>query len=156
MDGYLLDDAAQQLLTKLTVDATSVPNFSLQDGLLRFKGRVWIGNNATVQQSIMSSLHASPVEGHSGIPVTYQRIKKLFAWPAMKKCIQEFVASCMVCQQAKPERVKYPGLLQPLPILDRAWQTVTLDFVEGLLKSEDYNTILVMVNRFTKKAHFML
>lgn len=40
LDGYLLDDATQQLLTKLTVDATSVPNFSLQDGLLRFKGRV--------------------------------------------------------------------------------------------------------------------
>jgi hypothetical protein len=104
----------------------------------------------------MSSLHASPVEGHSGIPVTYQRIKKLFAWPAMKKCIQEFVASCMVCQQAKPERVKYPGLLQPLPILDRAWQTVTLDFVEGLPMSGSFNCILAVVDKFSKFAHFLL
>jgi transposase InsO family protein len=156
LDGYLLDDATQQLLTKLTVDATSVPNFSLQDGLLRFKGRVWIGNNATVQQSIMSALHASPVGGHSGIPVTYQRIKKLFAWPAMKKCIQEFVASCTICQQAKPERVKYPGLLQPLPVPDRAWQTVTLDFVEGLPMSGGFNCILVVVDKFSKFAHFLL
>lgn len=94
LDGYLSDEAVQQLLTKLFVDAASVPNFSLRDGLLRFKGRVWIGNNSPLQQSIILALHASPVWGHSGVPVTYQHIKKIFAWPSMKKGIQEFVAAC--------------------------------------------------------------
>lgn len=131
LDGYLSDEAVQQLLTKLFVDAASVPNFSLRDGLLRFKGRVWIGNNSPLQQSIILALHASPVWGHSGVPVTYQHIKKIFAWPSMKKGIQEFVAACTMCQHAKPDRVKYPGLLQPLPVPTRAWQTVSMDFTEG-------------------------
>jgi hypothetical protein len=32
----------------------------------------------------------------------------------MKADIQSFVQACVVCQQAEPDRAKYPGLLQPL------------------------------------------
>jgi hypothetical protein len=56
---------------------------------------------------------------------------------------------------AKIERVKYPGLLQPLPVPSHAWQTVSLDFVEGLPKSKGYNCILVVVDKFSKYAHFL-
>lgn len=42
----------------------------------------------------------------------------------------------------------------PLPIPKGAWQNVTMDFIEGLPKSEGSNAILVVVDRFTKYAHF--
>jgi hypothetical protein len=63
--------------------------------------------------------------------------------------------SCQVCQQAKPERVKYPGLLQPLPIPDGAWKVVSLDFVEGLPQSRNMNAVLVVVDKFSKYSHFI-
>jgi hypothetical protein len=65
------------------------------------------------------------------------------------------VDACAVCKQAKPERVKYPGLLKPLAVPDAAWQVVTLDFVEGLPRSAGYNSILVVVDKLTKYAHFL-
>jgi transposase InsO family protein len=58
----------------------------------------------------MSALHDSPVGGHSGVPVTFQKIFKLFYWPAMCTAIREYVQSCTVCNQAKPDRSKYPGV----------------------------------------------
>lgn len=103
----------------------------------------------------MSSLHTNAVRGHSGLEVTYHKIKTLFAWPKLKQTVKTFVSQCAVCQQAKTERVAYPGLLAPLPIPNGAWQTVTLDFMEGLPKSAGHNCILVVVDKFSKYSHFL-
>ena len=47
------------------------------------------------------------------------------------------------------------GLLQPQPIPDGAWQDLSMDFIEGLPKSEGYDVIMIIVDRFTKYAHFI-
>jgi hypothetical protein len=73
----------------------------------------------------------------------------------MKSAMKTFVQSCSICQQAKPERLRYPGLLQPLPVPETAWEMVSLDFVEGLPKSGQFNCILVVVDKFSKLAHFV-
>lgn len=73
----------------------------------------------------------------------------------MKHQIKAYVQTCFTCQQAKPERVKYPGLLQPLPTPDAAWKMITMDFIEGLPTSGMANSIMVVVDKFTHYAHFI-
>lgn len=73
----------------------------------------------------------------------------------MNHSIQEFVSSCTTCQHTKTKKVPYPGLLQPLEIPAQAWQVVTMDFIEGLPSFSSYNCILVVVDKFSKYAHFM-
>jgi hypothetical protein len=36
-----------------------------------------------------------------------------------------------------------------------AWQMVTMDFIEGLPQSDQANCILVVVDKFSKYAHFL-
>lgn len=122
----------------------------------KLRGRILVPPDPEMQKKIVNALHASPIGGHSGYHVTYQKVKSLFVWTRMKQMIQDIVAQCQICQMAKAERVKYPGLLQPLPIPQFAWQVVTMDFIEGVPKSHSYNCIMVVVDKFSKYAHFVL
>lgn len=155
IEGYTDDPQAQQLPTELAVHPENAKGYSLVEGLIRYKGRVWLGTNTLAQNHVMQALYSSAVGGHSGALATYHRIKAIFAWPGMRNAITQFVQSCSVCQQAKVEHVKTPGLLQPLPIPDQAWQVVYLDFIEGLPKSARYDTILVVIDKFTKYGQFI-
>lgn len=73
----------------------------------------------------------------------------------MRAAVLQYVQACMVCAQAKPDRAGYPGLLQPLPVHRCSWEVVSMDFVEGLPLSGSANVILVVVDKFSKFAHFI-
>ena len=155
MSSYKSDNMATDLITKLSIDPTVVDHFSFKDGLLRYRNKIWIGVVPELQLRIVAALHCSPMGGHSGIPVTLRRLKQYFAWKGMRTMVHSFVSSCLTCQQAKPDRAKYPGLLQPLPVPEGAWQIISMDFVEGLPKSGSSDTILVVVDKFSKYSHFI-
>ena len=142
-------------MTELSVTGRNDKGYSLDNGVLRYKGRIWVGQNPLAQQHIMQSLHATALGGHSGVLATYQRVKKLFDWTKMKRDVAEFVQGCTVCQQAKPEHCRQPGLLQPHEIPPHPWHTISWDFMEGLPKSNGFEVILVVIDKLTKFAHFL-
>lgn len=131
LSSYHEDPATQHLLQKLSLQPQGIDNFTLVDGVIRFKGRVWLGTHTKAKQAILLSMHNSGIGGHSGVNATYHRIKSLVAWPGLKKDVLSFVQTCSICQQAKVEHCKTPGMLQPLPVPLQAWHTISMDFVEG-------------------------
>jgi hypothetical protein len=153
--SYVDDPQAQQLLQQLAVDPSSIQHYTLRQGILRYQGRIWVGRDTTLQNQIVSAFHDSPQGGHSGFPVTYRRLSSLFKWPRLKSMVREFVRSCYTCQQAKPEHIHPPGLLQPLPIPSAPWEVASMDFIGGLPPSKQFNCILVVVDKLTKYAHFL-
>lgn len=155
VSSYAADARAQELLSKLAIASDAMPHFTLRDGLIRYKFRIWVGNDIGLQTKLITAVHASAVGGHSVVAVTYRRLKQLFVWAGMKSAVQSFVSACVICQQAKPDRTKLPGLLQPLPVPDRAWSVISMDFIEGLPSSGGFNCILVIVDLFSKYSHFL-
>lgn len=155
LNSYAVDEAAQQLLQQLVVSSPNAEGFSLHNGVIKLNGCIWIGANASLKTKLISAFHASAVGGHSGIQATFQRVKKLFAWQGMKQNIVDFVHQCDICQKAKHEHCKYPGLLQPLPLPSGPWTDISMDFIEALPKSDGFTVILVVVDRFTKYSHFI-
>lgn len=76
--SYHSDSSAVKLLAQLGAQPTSVPSYSLDQGIIRYKGRVWLGSSKPIQQQVLQAFHASPMGGHSGAPAAYSRIKCLF------------------------------------------------------------------------------
>ena len=73
----------------------------------------------------------------------------------MHRSVEEYVKSCDICQKVKTETMAPAGLLQPLPVPCKVWDDISLDFVEGLLMSQGKDAIMVVVDRFSKSAHFL-
>lgn len=108
--GYADDPLALKILADPTGD------YSVQDGLIKHQGRVWLGANLLAQQHVLEAIYCSGVGGHLGFQATYYRIRHLFSWPRMKSTVAKFVQECQVCQQAKVEHVRPLGLLQPASV----------------------------------------
>jgi hypothetical protein len=154
-DWYPQDPEASALLAQLALNPDSHSPFSLHQGIIRFKNRLWLGSNKDLQAAVLTALHNSPIGGHSGAPVTYQKVKQLFYWPSLKSDVLKYVQSCTTCIQAKPYRSSYPGLLQPIPVPTATWDVISMDFIEGLPRSGSANAILVIVDKYSKYAHFV-
>ncbi|CAJ2662565.1 unnamed protein product [Trifolium pratense] len=142
-------------LNALTIkDSFPIPTVDeLLDEL--FGARMVIPPKATLIQQILEEFHTSPIGGHAGMTRTLARIKSQFYWSAMKKDIFDYVQNCLVCQQAKTTNTLPAGLLQPLPIPSQVWEDIAMDFITGLPLSFGYTTIMVVVDRLTKYAHFI-
>jgi hypothetical protein len=68
----------------------------------------------------------------------------------------EYVALCNTYQRVKAEHQRPARLLQPLKILEWKWEEIGMDFIVGLPRTQaGYDLIWVIVDRFTKVAHFI-
>jgi len=107
-----------------------------------------------LRKDIMHMHHGAPAAGHQGMVRTYDLVRRLYWWPSMRADIETFVASCDTCQRNKAASGKTAGELAPLPIPDRPWLSVGMDFVTGLPQTKNgYNAMFVMVDRFSKMVH---
>ena len=105
----------------------------------------------SVRQEIMVAHHDDKWAGHFGVDKTAELIRRHFWWPAMVADITTFVSSCPKCQVNKNSTQAPTGLLQPLPIPDDRWHTVSLDFLTGFPRLRDgFGSILVFVDKLTK------
>lgn len=95
------------------------------------------------------------MRGHSGMHATKKRIASLVYWKGLTTDVKKCIRECLVCQRCKSETVASPRLLHPLPVPNRAWSIISLDFIEGLPNSNRKNSILVVVDHLTKYGHFL-
>ena len=63
--------------------------------------------------------------------------------------------TCDTCAHAKAVHHRPCGLLQPRPIPNRPWASISTDFITDLPNIEGFNSVLVVVDRFTKMASFI-
>ena len=139
----------------LSKNPSSNHGYEVRGEQLWFKGRLVLPQNSRFKNALLHEFHDTPIGGHLGIFRTYKRVAASFYWVGMKKDIQDYVQRCDVCQRNKHDSLAPAGLLQPLPIPDRVWEDVSMDFIEGLPSSNGFSVILVVVDRLSKYGHFI-
>ena len=128
--------------------------FQLQDGYL-FKGNRLCIPDCSLKESIIIEAHAGGLGGHFGRDKTLAAVSEHYYWPKMERDILRHVQGCKICHVAKSHG-QNTGLYTPLPIATTPWEDVSLDFAVGLLRTQrSKDSIMVVVDRFSKMAHFV-
>ncbi len=107
-----------------------------------------------IRDTLLKECHDGPLAGHGGAKRTTTFLKKSYYWPNLKNCAEEYVKT-LTCQQNRTLNKKQVGLLQPLPIPEGPWESVSMVFMVSLPPSKGFDAIMVVVDRFSKMAHFI-
>ncbi|GKF27054.1 hypothetical protein Tco_0082948 [Tanacetum coccineum] len=105
-DSWIEDEKLHAIITKLQARQTAKKHYVWSNNRLTRKGKTVVGQNQQLRNELLQYYHGGTVGGHLGV----------------KKC--------------KPDLAAYPGLLQPLPIPQNIWTSISMDFIEGLPKSQ--------------------
>eukprot|EP00253_Pinus_taeda_P020845 PITA_20845 len=125
-------------------------------GMLCFNKKMYVPDSNDLKRLILDEFHISHYTGHPGYQKMVTVLKKEYYWPGMKKQVVEYLARCLECQQIKAEHQHPVGLLQPLPIPEWKWETISMDFITRLPRTKKGNdSIMVVVDKLSKEAHFI-
>ncbi|XP_057789811.1 uncharacterized protein LOC131006667, partial [Salvia miltiorrhiza] len=109
----------------------------------------------SLRELLLLESHGGGLMGHFGIAKTLAVLHEHFFWPHMKRDVERICGRCVTCKQAK-SRVSSHGLYTPLPIPTAPWIDISMDFVLGLPRTKrGRDSIFVVVDRFSKMAHFI-
>ena len=131
-------------------------HFLVEHGLLlTFDRRVYVPKFGFIRRLISKERYDEVWSRHPGQRHTRELIETIYFWPRMWDGIECYVQTCLVCQQDKVEQRQSGGLVKLLPVAERPWESVTMDFNTSLLKSNRFGMIMVVADRFSKYVTFM-
>ena len=114
------------------------------------EGRIYVPNNKKIKKEILKENHDSVDVGHPGQQRMLELLKRNYWWPGLKEDIKRYVQGCFKCQQNKVQHQKKARELHQLEIPQELWQEISIDIIGPLPKSNGIDTIVVIVDRFTK------
>jgi hypothetical protein len=125
-----------------------VTNFHLQDEFLCHLGHLCVPSSEYAK--LIWESHYSLVEGHFCVKSTVAVLQKHFYWSKLRRYVDKYIRSCIACVISKPT-TKKQGMYTPLPTPDRPWESISMDYMSGLLSTKRGNNfIFVVFDHFSK------
>src|SRR6266478_1149355 len=126
-----------------------------QANRLYFESRLYIPDHQDLCLQIIHNHHDHPTVGHFGQTKTIKLIRWNFHWPGLGGMVKSYISSCTNCACTKVPCHKPYGKLKQLPIPDKPWNSISMDFIEHLLAADSFTAILMIVDHLTKQSLFI-
>jgi hypothetical protein len=111
-------------------DRSQWNEYMIQDGLL-FRDNQLCIPKCSMRENLLKEKNNGGLAEHFGHDKTFLKLNGSYFWLGMRTDVKRFVDKCRICQHSKGRR-QNTGSYQSLPILERPWDAVRMDFVLGL------------------------
>ena len=118
-------------------------------------GRMYVPDNDSLCMHIIASHHDSPVAGHPGYQKTQELIEQQYYWPGLASDVRAYVTRCDCCTHFKGSNTKPAGSAVPLQPSTMPWVDISADFIMDLPLSNSFDSILTVIDRFSKETKFI-
>ena len=112
-----------------------------------------ISGSQTLRGLVVEQAHVTL--GHFSSQRTSDYIRRWFWWPRITQDTEKFCESCMVCLSARGNYTAPKGLLHPLPLAKRPWESIGMDFIGPFPEVDGYNYLWVIICRMTVMVHLI-
>jgi hypothetical protein len=158
--AYDSDPTPNEILKALDAGAPRHPKITLADcekrgEYLFYRDRLYVPEHDELRAELIRHCHDLPYAGHPGRDKTYDLLSREYYWPNMYRAVDRWTRNCHACRRATPSREARQGVLRPLPVPERPWKDISMDFITHLTPSNGFDAILVIVDRLTKMKHFI-
>jgi len=125
------------------------------DGIMYKERKVYVPKDEKLRAEIIRLHHDTLLGGHRGQWKTVELVTRKFWWPGVTKEVKQYVEGCDFCQRNKNYTEQLAGKLMPNSIPEKPWSHISADFITKLLLAQEYDSILVVVDRLAKMVHFI-
>ena len=132
----------------------TIDGYQKEEGFLFYHDRLCIPAGST-REFLIRELHGGGLARHFGITKTLHALEARYYWPRLRRDVCRLIGRCTTCIIGRMTK-QNSGQYLPLPVPEYPWQEVSLDFVLGLPRTRrQQDSILVVVDRFSKMSHFL-
>ena len=124
--------------------------WNLRGGTLVRYSRLWVPGE-TRRAWLIKKAHARPGVAHYGANKLRKVLSAQYYWRGLGADCTRYVANYRIYRRITVPRNKTPGLLRPLPVPDRPWQHMAINFKNFPKDAQGYNAVCVVINRLTKR-----
>jgi len=153
MNQLCIDIRAFMKQNRRTCQDIDLNNCRVLDEVLWKDDRLWISQSMIIQ--LIRKAHDLSINDHSDMNWTLNLLRWSYCWSKIRMMIKRYIWNCYVCHRSKASRDWINELLKSLLIFEQQWQNISLDFIINLSESDENNAILTVINRLSKKRHYI-
>ena len=137
-----------------TCQDMSLDNCRVLNEVLWKNDRLWISQSMIIQ--LIRKAHNLSINDHSDMNWTLNFLRWSYCWLKMRTTIKRYIWNCYICRRSKASRDRINELLKSLFISEQQWRDILLNFIIDLLKSDESNAILTVIDWLSKERHYIL
>jgi hypothetical protein len=138
-----------------TLKEITIAECSERNGQVVYQGKHYVPEGDQLQLRLIQEHHDTAFTGHQGSAKTIDLLDRQYYQKEMRKWVHLYVRNCHSCQRSSTSQHATLGDLQPLPVPEKPWEDISMDFVVRLPECEGFDAVWVVVDTLWRIRHLI-